>query len=60
MIKPLSLRLPKETQMLEVAEMCSPSLRNRADSLVFSATSEKYYSPKDTMLMDSKQHEVSR
>lgn len=61
MIKPLSLFSSKNEQpMAENSDISSPMLRKRADSLVFSITSQKFYSPKDTMLIESKQHEVSR
>ena len=46
MIKPLSLKLPLQEKKVEDDEAISPSIRNRADSLVFSVTSQKYYSPK--------------
>ena len=61
MIRPLSLVPPcKDQPNHENDNPCSPPLRKRADSLVFSITSEKFFSPKDTMLIESKQHEVSR
>ena len=60
MIRPLSLKLPVEKIRFEENEVTSPSIRNRADSLVFSVTSQKYFSPKETILIESKQQEVSR
>jgi len=56
MIFPLTLkRSPKfalnDIPMLE----SSPLSRRRADSLVFSITSEKQLSPKETILLESKQ-----
>jgi hypothetical protein len=60
MIKPLSLGSPQPEPNGDTNELCSPASRHRADSLVFSVTSQKYYSPKETMLIDSHQQDVSR
>ncbi len=58
MIKPLSLL--RRPQANESNEWISP-LRQRADSLVFSVTSSKHQSPKDSLLIVSDHgHALSR
>lgn len=61
MLKPLTLiPIPLAESNVIVENDFSPSNRKRADSLVFSITSHKHFSPKDTILLESKQEEVSK
>lgn len=60
MIRPLTLKSSVLEKPVQENSLESPALRKRTDSLVFSVTSQKFYSPKDTMLMESKQHDVSK
>ena len=61
MIRPVSLKTSAVQPPLEYQQdLSSPMVRKRTDPLVCAVTSQKFYSPKDTMLMESKQHEVSR
>lgn len=49
MLQPLTM-IPRSST-IQLGEMLSPTQRNRADSLVFSITSQKYRSPKDSILL---------
>lgn len=51
MIRPVTLKTHFAETPLDQNDLSSPIIRKRTDSLVFSITSQKYYSPKDTMLM---------
>ena len=51
MIRPLSLLREQDREVREDGQLVSPLARKRTDSLVFSVTSQKFYSPRDSMLM---------
>lgn len=59
MLQPLTL-VPPRSSTIQLTEMFSPTQRNRADSLVFSITSQKYRSPKDSILLESRSEEVCK
>jgi hypothetical protein len=60
MLRPLSIAPNREDSRDSSTFEYSPAHRQRQDSLVFSITSQKGHSPKDTMLIDSKASQVNR
>jgi hypothetical protein len=60
MLTPLSL-VPRKNMENKLEDYeCSPGIHCMADSLVFSITSQKNYSPRDSNLLDSRPQEVSK